>query len=1407
MNNNNLNAFPAGLVPAANNVNPAAAAGPAGANPPAAPPAPAANPARLRRPRGGHFQVPANAGRGRRQLPARNNAPNNNGIAALLAQPIQGPPPAPVVPPPAPPQVPHVPLAQLMAAPIDPRPAINIGYTLTKRQKEYFDMVYPSHQFTSTHPMAHPHGTLALERRLSESVILNHINSITQQPPGAVIVHDVGGSAPRHHRLHREPLREYVHCSKPLLSYLDHARVAEATALGIQAKFCTHLGQACMCQQFHSAMFIHSSYYMTPVEILMVTLNTTSRTSYIACHTFGTQRGYLGLGEATWVNDAGIITMQVTGNHTPYRHATQQWLRERDHLVIRHYDPVTNTYPTHVLQWAMMQSVGSTMIYRLHAFNADLTEHLDVDTKYTINLFGFRLSLNPTAYYSRPMPKVPDYRLNEPDFFGYVRSVNVTEDIAHHETTVDVNAMCGETYSVGKLLMFLPGYQPETVYIPKELLSEIQLKMVGRKRDPDLMARIDQDFRVAVKKYPFLNQMELPSICKAIKFMVMNDIDQDMKFLKALPLLKFAEYNSALAFQFNPAAATPWLTFAASLTGAAFMLYFYKRKRLTTKQSWMTTLISFLTQWLWGRLHNRTHIISDVCVGSDSPIPPQQIESNVIVQSYTPCAPRVGVQLIGPYLDHFTPFVPRACVHNELAAIHSRNNIADVYDETLCQLYVQYCKDNDLAITGGRRAFHRYPFTYWVKRFPPNQQARLKIAYDSNNDNAISVVDAFVKKEILFKKFGVAPRLIQGRKPTYTATLGPVMYSISKHLSNQWSFKEMSQATCKIVYATGYTANGLAQQVQKCYDFFDDNNVTYYIRESDMGRFDGHFHKYFIQNEHNYYRKFPLTGQESVCLEQQLTTTGFTPHGVSYFMLGKRKSGDLNTSVGNSLENARMHIYACSLIDKRHELKIPIQLYFTGLVLGDDSWFLMNSKLLPYDQDITQIIEDMGMAPKAIIRQNLYDSEFCSGRFWPSSKGRIWAPKIGRVLYKSMTSTTLVPADQTKAWLVAVAKGFKRDTSHVPLLRILMPRLAELSFNKPVKPHYLPRALEIRPHNIEDGAEATQDTWEMMYQLYDLLPHQIQEAENYLKTCPTYGALKHAVIDAIVKVDLQWGTMLDTEEDYHVEEEGPDHSAIFSTMSSVDLIYKWLEDKSNPSAASYITTVFVSPVLEETFKHHGSRKSRLLKGFAFGLTEGLLKIGMGHFADELPLSIIFHTITALMPFKLAVAFHMAWNALALSLPDDQMKTNLKSSRGLASPAGFSKNYKQIFQIIKDASSQTTRKTTPQAHSHDPKARTTTTQQQEAKTTQMESERNLSRASTSSQQSQPNPRKTTKFIRSHVRHDYRQSRFKYIKRRELVKRRLNSSKRYRLYRQCTHEDHTTIQRATQPFCGLQLPWGS
>jgi hypothetical protein len=291
----------------------------------------------------------------------------------------------------------------------------------------------------------------------------------------------------------------------------------------------------------------------------------------------------------------------------------------------------------------------------------------------------------------------------------------------------------------------------------------------------------------------------------------------------------------------------------------------------------------------------------------------------------------------------------------------------------------------------------------------------------------------FIKEENLLYRTpaGVKPkaaRAIQSASGEFIALVGPFFSSAQRQLKRAWGKHN------NIILSSGLTGQEMAQALQ---------GGLGVILEDDVAKFDTSVCSELCRLE---VALSKLMGAPTAVLDlmrANINTHGYSTCGFAYGMKGTRKSGDPYTSFFNSVLNGLMHvyIYACAT----GKSVVACRDSFVMVVQGDDN--VMTYRTGP-NIDWYGCMRKFGFDSEAKIKKSLHDVEFCSNRYYETTKGPIFAPKPGKVLAK-LGYVIRPPAKVKSSQLLrGIALGLSKFCCFIPPIAAIINRILFLTRNE-----------------------------------------------------------------------------------------------------------------------------------------------------------------------------------------------------------------------------------------------------------------------------------------------------------------------------------------------------------------------
>jgi hypothetical protein len=976
----------------------------------------------------------------------------------------------------------------------------------------------------------HTHPVLSLERRYAEEKAYNILHGVTR---GGSWIVDIGGNPSRHLAAHRND----VHSCNPVLDPADAVRQTK-----IRGTHCNHTVQDCLCVVPGAYLSVHSLYYLTQQEILGLVHRSRQGLLVAVVHEFDASIGVLAEGEAEYQRLGNEIEMKVHGNNHVYRHGNIDWISEGYF-----------TDGARAIAWAEEHRIGHSVIYRF------VTSRL------------FPLYRPPRTSFTMLEAIHDNNSVGSVDLNQFVQVTNKWAP-----TVVGMTTHLTSIYSFRDWFC-LTVNNTQRINIPKGAIEHVTSVLVGRPRDQASLQLAIHESRMILRRMrvsPATLAAAVPYVA-ALGFSATAEKEAQIFATHVSNPKKrkiWEYYNSVITFTnaqpWEIGARTVMVLCAGACLGTAIYHLRHVRFGWLTKavtkvaRTVVSPIITFsileprsrTTQWflhamkkyirnltnrLQGLLLGIGKRVTDVCM-RDFPTGTTQVGATIDVPDGVPvCRPRVVSELVGFGTDLICPAVSRACVHNEEVAVKSRAlpeiqtpmTTVTVAWQTLAlytRLHMEYFFGKSFPLP-------EMDFEAWIKRWPEKRRAEIREArrrlMSTNAPMAkLARKRAFVKREHVLKAIpsgfvDYAPRLIQGSDDQYLAAVGPWMYSYSKRMTRQWNGRRDNH----ILYASGVTANTLGKWYDESIEQLSEYGEVYVV-EDDQGRFDGTVTLPALEYHEEVYLHFQPPPRAWEAIIAQRSVDGVTTHGVVYHGTATVKSGDPDTSVKNSVLNAMPHaraIHTATALAVYHgEIATPpvpisdapMQLARMS-VGGDDNIILAPAPIARrLGTNLPIVIANHGFRPSVVLHENPRMGTFFSGRFWPSTNGTIWGPKIGRVLSKTFYMMDAISSASAKlVWLKGVCLGMVKDVMHIPVLRTVLSTLLIILSDVQAEAIYTSE----RPHVVKVG-EACPESFIMMHDLYGLDERQILELEDHIRNISTVPAMiNHPYLERIIRVDCE----------------------------------------------------------------------------------------------------------------------------------------------------------------------------------------------------------------------------------------------------------------------------------------------
>lgn len=428
-------------------------------------------------------------------------------------------------------------------------------------------------------------------------------------------------------------------------------------------------------------------------------------------------------------------------------------------------------------------------------------------------------------------------------------------------------------------------------------------------------------------------------------------------------------------------------------------------------------------------MHSISHqhmCIEDICLDGLVPLVPTQPAFR-----YTPgelnCIQKHGCSgYWGIYGRVGTVF--RMCSHNEAIALHGRvGKLLPVHvNPEVYQAMVERWRVEVLPFMNILRHLQvpkqhaPMNFELWASTFPPSRrEALLRIGRYATDFNLAA--SAFIKREVAVKDMDDVkfkdPRWIQGCPLELSCSVGPYLRPWVKSVRDVFmpNWLPTSWNNCnQIVYTCGLNAVEVGDCLQKAIDTVTEtmdygDNVIFV--EDDQSRFDLHLTEgAFHMLDRIYSTYLPRKVRR---LLKRRTSRGYSKLGGRYAVPYTMQSGWPDTSIGDTLINICMKYAAHGRGNN-----------WISIVCGDDSVTITTERELNRRGGIDglrRVYEGFGMEIEIMVRDDVLDVEFCSGRFYPTCGSFVLMPRIGRILSKVCWDLEQRSPAQRIEWLRSIA--------------------------------------------------------------------------------------------------------------------------------------------------------------------------------------------------------------------------------------------------------------------------------------------------------------------------------------------------------------------------------------------------
>jgi len=1080
------------------------------------------------------------------------------------------------------------------------------------------------------------------------------------------VIHNWGGNATK--ALQR---KHVVHCSCPILDSMDAVKDAyrqvsfKDNVSG--TSYCNHLAQECACHKFSVSISTDVLYYMDPLEVQTALLNQGFPVHFAAVHDFNDSEIFPdenGVCEARATYDGDVVSYSVMGGGT-YQHSVPKWIYAgginlgQYTLVVELYRSAfyMSVYKIFIMRGSIplvpQCSVRVSQLWDRSGEPVRLKHKLEILIQHSWSPEVHTTARHRIAAYAESAGYLPhDERLSNwviersnsfirslcdkysMDIFTAREKAGISyEEVLAKSNTTEVRnwrpwlefkttqfKIWSQTnikwYHLlgGGLLMYL-AWRSNT----KTQLKLPFGKMVSKCREfwDELVLSLDYYARMSVGFAGDCKRWICALHPREIWNTSVVNLGRALDTAKDGALRLLAKVNDGawrLLAKVYPNRFTNFLIQdilrkpinAAKYLGASALAFLTRLKKFRNKPLSFPTLalvgmsVGF-GYWWFRRRSSVTKpdvVLKGQCLGELWKTMPVDPKAKSVIKVHGECnilKPRAT--LIGYGVEKFKPFYFASCDHNQAASVCSRilNPKPPVDLATIASVKEMFYHATFKQVAGVYNERQRISRSQFLQAFPLGRRKILEFAARSHlvapqPPKHYHSSNVFVKVEPYLKDKVPMPRSIQDKNPAYLMAVGPTVATLQKALTSTFSVDDL------LFIASGSNFEQMGAWVSWYVD------AGWEVYENDFSRFDSTISVPLLHAQFDLYKTAGCPPHVVNLLRKQTMTIGRNKTGtIKYKVPGTVQSGVSNTSIGGSLMNMMMLYYSFGRLVDDPETDLAI------MVLGDDS-IICTRKRVSISL-VEEALAKCGMISNVVLRPNPFDIEMCSSVLTPTSEGRVFMPKLGRILAKTFyTTSSVLHKKHGKRILVdATCDSLINCSGVLPIIPKIIGRLRS---DKPS---------EIEIYNqytarCEQPHKRCPETEQFFLHRYGMSVEMLDSFE-----LPEPGLIDHPMIDAVVERDL----------------------GIRATCSQLQIV-DWTH--------TYFESVIVAPIVEETVKHILPHPvDRCVIGLFFGYLEGML---CGADSEEMWFRMVAHATLAMLPLNVAVFFHSGWNALCMRDPEE-----------------------------------------------------------------------------------------------------------------------------------------------------------
>jgi len=842
----------------------------------------------------------------------------------------------------------------------------------------------------------------------------------------------------------------------PVISRDGAARVSKTRGKSCVCKFID-----CKCFDEPEIMIsVHTLYYLSKQEILKAILGCKDKEFYCITHLFDKVEGHLNNKEAYYTKHKGAVAMSNGNDLENYRHPSLDWIRTENYFECEGYR----------VTWKEWRKVGDTKVIKfilmdpscvMEKSNLSLHKELVLEDsifKWSVTLGGSSLCLL-TADKDLHLLDLPLLNSLKSKYLAFPRTPSTWASMTQEGRKLAQNS---ELLWSDILEHVKIAYSSTLITETNALLNSVSLKQeeittynnaLDFKFNDGLWSKLvktylsqDKMLSCVVEYFPIFGAILMAGIARA-------------KVGSTLRLAPYSFLTGTIA----------WVTLATILV--------YLTQFMAELWRWCLTMVdnskpegNSAAKWVrhysntgtGQRLKTDEVLTSPTLIqlpGAKSsrfekpPLPPRK--GAIITQVPMPLKPtdiEAPVSaVVGIVPSDAIPQAYKNTPENNEQSILTRVLPLPIEPNIhACHQFLHYMQ-HDLGVfhlfAGFSSSMEPEPFEKWVSRFPREKQNRYRDAKptDKLTYQVFTKTELLVRSDLLLHEVK-NPRNISMPDPYWAKVIGPYMYTI------QTAMKDNMGIESNVAYAGGMTGEMVGQWMEKQLLRFDE---PLFLMD-DFSGYDQTFGEHFIDCELLLYKRFGLPKGITDMIQKQKVTFGKTRKGCAFTCPGTRKSGDPNTTVGNSLINMLTHLWVLSAGNFDFGK-------FSMLVMGDDNVIILETARFQHPkitkemflkevERIPQTLAGLGLKSKMQHTHDLAKIEFCSALFYPAivdgKETIVLGPKPGRFLDKvgHTISTTVKNVEDAREHMRDLTICFK-NAQHLPLIDTYFRRIQDLTLD------------------------------------------------------------------------------------------------------------------------------------------------------------------------------------------------------------------------------------------------------------------------------------------------------------------------------------------------------------------------